>query len=72
MGDPRHIRVIRDGQVLLQRANQAYTLHDIDIRSGDQIIVDRRGWFDRNSTFLVSALLSVTGIVTTIILNSGK
>jgi hypothetical protein len=25
--------------------------------------VDRRGWFDRNSTFVVSALLSITGIV---------
>jgi hypothetical protein len=33
------------------------------IRSGDQILVDRRGWFERNSTFVVSALLSVTSIV---------
>jgi len=69
-GDLRRIRVVRDGAVLLQRANQGFTLRDMDIRSGDQIIVDRRSWLDRNSTFLVSALLSVTSIVTTILLRS--
>lgn len=70
LGDLRRIRVVRDGTIYLQRANQGFTLRDMDIRSGDQIIVDRRSWFDRNSTFLVSALLSVTSIVTTILLRS--
>jgi protein involved in polysaccharide export with SLBB domain len=69
-GDLRRIRVVRDGRIYLQRANQGFTLRDMDIRSGDQIIVDRRSWFDRNSTFLVSALLSVTSIVTTILVRS--
>jgi polysaccharide biosynthesis/export protein VpsN len=71
-GDIRRIRVVREGRVRVHRADQANTLDDIDIQSGDQILVDRRSWFDRNSTFLVSALLSVTSVVTSIIIASGS
>lgn len=69
-GDLGRIRIVRGNQVIRQRVGVAMTLEAASIRSGDQIIVDRRSWFDRNSTFLVSALLSVTSIVTTIILNT--
>ena len=69
-GNLSRIRIVRGDQVIHQRIGAAETLNDADIRSGDQIIVDRRSWFDRNSTFMVSALLSVTSIITTIILNS--
>lgn len=62
-GDLTRIRVIRGGTVIQERASAASTLNTIDIRSGDQIIVDRRSWFERNSTFVVSVLLSVTSIV---------
>jgi hypothetical protein len=31
--------------------------------SGDQILVERRGWLDRNQTFLISTILSATSIV---------
>jgi polysaccharide export outer membrane protein len=62
-GDIRKIRIVRDGTVLMERAGAAETLNTLELRSGDQIFVDRRGWFDRNSTFVVSALLSITGIV---------
>jgi protein involved in polysaccharide export with SLBB domain len=62
-GDLNRIRIIRDGQVLHERVAAAESLTAADVRSGDQIVVDRRGWFDRNSTFLVSAILSVTSIV---------
>ena len=65
-GDLNKIRVIREGTVILQDVPVERGLADIDIRSGDQIFVGRRGWFDRNSTFLVSALLSVTSIVVTL------
>jgi protein involved in polysaccharide export with SLBB domain len=62
-GDPRRIRVIRAGQVLRPRAGSMESLSALDVRSGDEIMVDRRGWFDRNSTFVVSALLSATSIL---------
>jgi polysaccharide export outer membrane protein len=65
-GDIRRIRIVRDGTVLMERAGAAETLNALELRSGDQIFVDRRGWFDRNSTFVVSALLSITSIVITL------
>ncbi|CAN5658853.1 hypothetical protein BH23GEM6_BH23GEM6_22680 [soil metagenome] len=62
-GDLSRIRVLRDGEVLHRRASATLSLHAFDIRSGDQVLVERRGWFDRNSNFVVSALLSVTSLV---------
>lgn len=62
-GDLERIRVVRDGEVIRQRVGPGSTLQAIDIRSGDQIFVGQRSWFNRNSTFVVSLLLSVTGIL---------
>lgn len=69
-GDLGRIRIIREGRVIHERVGAGETLRNMDIHSGDQILVERRSWFDRNSTFLVSALLSVTSIVTSIIISS--
>jgi hypothetical protein len=41
----------------------------LDIRSGDQILVERRTWLDRNSTSLLTTVLAVLGgLVTTLII----
>lgn len=66
-GDLRRIRVIRDGLVVHESVPADRGLALVDIRSGDEIFVGRRGWFDRNSTFVVSALLSVTSLVISIL-----
>lgn len=63
MGDLKRIRIIRGGETLRDRVGAAETLRSIDIRSGDQVLVDRRSWFERNSTFVVSTVLSVTSII---------
>jgi polysaccharide biosynthesis/export protein len=63
VGDINRIRIVRDGSTVQERASATSTVNAMDIRSGDQILIDRRGWFERNSTFVVSALLSVTSIV---------
>ena len=68
-GDLARVRVMRDGEVLIKRASIDSPLTQADVRSGDQIFVDRRSWFDRNSTFIVSAMISVTSIVVTVILS---
>lgn len=62
-GDLNRIRIIRSGNPQPERVSATSTLQVIDLRSGDQLLVERRGWFDRNSTFVVSALLSVTSII---------
>ncbi|MBA2669152.1 MAG: polysaccharide biosynthesis/export family protein, partial [Gemmatimonadetes bacterium] len=49
-GDLGRIRIVRSGAVLHERVSAMSSLHSFDVRSGDQIFVDRRGWFDRNST----------------------
>jgi polysaccharide biosynthesis/export protein len=63
MGDLRRIRIIRGGQTLSERAEIGETLGAVDIRSGDRVLVDRRSWVERNSTFVVSTVLSVTSII---------
>lgn len=68
-GSLARIRVVRDGQRLLNRVSVEDPRILSDVRSGDQIFVDRRGWFDRNSPFFVSALVSLAGIAVTLIVS---
>lgn len=67
-GDLTRVRVMRDGDVLIRRARVDSPLVAADVQSGDQIYVDRRGWFDRNSPFFVSAMVGLAGIVVTLII----
>ena len=62
-GDLRRIQIMRDGEVLFTEVEPHVDLVSIDIRSGDQIFVERRPWLDRHSTFLVSATLGAAGIL---------
>lgn len=66
-GDLRKLRVMRDGRVLFEEVGPEVDLVSIDIRSGDQIFVDRRPWAERHSTFLVSATLGLTSIIVTLL-----
>lgn len=66
-GDLRRLRVIRAGEVVIQGVSTESALTSINVLSGDQIFVGRRSWFDRNSTFVVSVLLSLTSIVITMV-----
>ena len=67
-GDITRIRIIRDGQSLDTRVGVATALTSFDIRSGDEIIVDQKSWFTRNSPFVISTVLSATSIITSIII----
>lgn len=68
-GNLSRIRVVRDGAVLLNRVSVDDARILADLRSGDQIFVDRRGWFDRNASFFVSSLVGLAGIVVTLIVS---
>ncbi len=70
-GSLNRIRIVRDGQVLRERVGAGETLTTADVRSGDQIIVDQKSWFSRNTTFVVSTILTLGGIITSIIVASG-
>jgi polysaccharide export outer membrane protein len=66
-GDIERVRVMRDGAVLIDRVSLESGLALADVQSGDQIYVSRRGWFDRNSPFFVSAMVGLAGIIVTLI-----
>jgi protein involved in polysaccharide export with SLBB domain len=62
-GDLRRIRVIRGSEEILHGIPVETALTAVDIRSGDQIFIDRRNWFERNSAVLVSSAVGITSIV---------
>ena len=66
-GDLRKIQVFRNGELIQDGVPATSMLAALDVRSGDQIFIGQRGWFERNSTFVISALLSVTGIIITLV-----
>jgi polysaccharide biosynthesis/export protein len=71
IGDLNRIRIMRDGQVVEERAGSGETLSSVGIQSGDQIYVDRRSWMDRNSAALLSTGVSLVGsVLTTLIILS--
>ena len=65
------MRIVRDGVIILDGIVGEESLAGLGIRSGDQLFLGRRGWFDRNSTFLVSAILSVSGVVVALLTTGG-
>jgi len=66
-GDLTRLRVVRNDAVLLERVGIDSPLVGQAAMSGDQIFVGRRGWFDRNSAFMVSAIVGLAGIIVTLI-----
>jgi len=70
-GDIRNMRIVRDGVIILDRIAGEQALAELGIKSGDQVFIGRRGWFDRNSTFLVSGILSIASIVVAILTAGG-
>ena len=67
-GNLDRLRVVRNGQVVLNGVAAGSSLSAVDIRSEDQVFVDRRGWLDRNSTFAASALVSTAALIISVLL----
>ncbi len=65
-GDLRRIRVVRGGATILDGAALDVSVANLGIRSGDQIYVGRRGWWDRNSGTVVGALISAVVLLVTV------
>lgn len=67
-GTVRRVRVTRGSSIIQADASRGLEIADMPVESGDQIFVLQRGWFSRNSNFLITAILSLTGIVATLAL----
>ena len=62
-GDLRKLTIIRDGVALDAQVGPELNLVAIGLRSGDQILVGRRPWWDRHSGILASGLLGVLTVI---------
>lgn len=67
IGDLHRLRVVRQGQRIIDNAAIDGQLIQADIRSDDQVFVGRRNWFELNSTFVASAAISVASIIISLI-----
>ncbi len=67
LGNLNRLRVVRKGLVVLDRAAAGSSLSAVDIRSEDQVFVDRRGWLDRHSALAASATLSAATVLITLL-----
>lgn len=65
LGDLGKLRVVRQGQTIVRRAAIEEQLIQAGVRSEDQVFVDRRNWFELNSTFVASAAISIATILVT-------
>ena len=67
IGDLRKLRVVRRGETIIEKASIDGQLIRVDVRSDDQVFVDRRNWFELNSTFVASAAISVASIIISLV-----
>jgi len=67
-GDIRRIRLVRNGAVIQNRVDASSTLNMVNVRSDDQIFVERRGWADRHSALLGSAAISAVTLVLSVLI----
>jgi polysaccharide export outer membrane protein len=70
-GNLKHVQVVRNGETIIDGVAVESALAAVGVRSGDQIFVGRRSWFERNSTFLITAALSATSVIVTILATFG-
>lgn len=66
--DPDEINVVRDGEVLLAGLDPGSTALERVVRSGDQIIVGRRGWLSENASLVIGSVTSIAVAVITALL----
>jgi polysaccharide export outer membrane protein len=65
----------REGEVLLRRGGKVVTtdlllderVGDSPVRSGDEIFIPRRGWFDRNAASVIGGASALVGVLVTLI-----
>ena len=63
-GDADDIRLYRNGAVIYDDLDRAALVGDIDIRSGDRIVVAEKGWFERNPGALIGSLIAAAAGIT--------
>lgn len=63
-GDPDEIRLLRNGRTTYESLDRAVLVGDVDIRSGDRIVVGQKNWFERNPGALIGTLIAAAAGIT--------
>lgn len=63
-GDADDIRLYRDDRVISRDLDRNVLVGNVDIRSGDRIVVGERNWFERNPGALIGSLIAAAAGVT--------
>jgi polysaccharide export outer membrane protein len=66
-GSMERVRVVRNGVTVARRLDPGNPLASLELRSGDQVIFDKRSWWDRNSVVLFTSVLSLMGVVAVLV-----
>ena len=63
LGQPDHIRIVRDGEQIAVNIRSDVRLVDSLIRSGDQIVVPERSWVSRNAPVVAATITATVSLV---------
>ncbi|MFO7589001.1 MAG: polysaccharide biosynthesis/export family protein [Gemmatimonadota bacterium] len=69
-GKQDDIRLLRDGIEIRTDLGTEFLVGSADLRSGDQIVVTRKGWLARNPGALVGSLIAAAAVITTALINN--
>lgn len=67
-GDPNDITIIRDGERIQVDQGRTASFTTAELRSGDQVVVGRRGWMALNPAVAVSTGISLISFIITMVL----
>jgi protein involved in polysaccharide export with SLBB domain len=67
VGNPNRITLVRDGEHIRLDRGDGARLSTAELRSGDQLVVARRGWLEMNALGAVSTAAVVVSVMTPII-----
>ena len=62
-GNPNRIAIVREGQRIPLGSGETARYLAAELRSGDQVVVGRRSWFELNSLAIVSTAAVVVSVV---------
>ena len=62
-GNPEEISIVREGRTIELQGGETAALVESGLRSGDQIVVDRRSWIALNAPYVISSGISLLGIL---------
>ncbi|HUQ20910.1 MAG TPA: polysaccharide biosynthesis/export family protein [Gemmatimonadaceae bacterium] len=68
IGDVQKVRIVRNGTVVVKQIDASSSVGMSNVRSNDEVFVDRRSWLDRNSGVVASAVISTLGIILSVVL----